>query len=151
MTPNADELFTAYAGAFPAERGGATLIRVLTDLSFRWPARQFAAAHQGRTYMYEFEWRSPAAGGRLGAAHGMELPFVFDTLDAVTGAGGLAGNNPPQLLADHAHRLWIEFATTGKLPWPRFDSRTRPVYQMARGESLHEAPLVAAALLEAAR
>ncbi|MFG1608114.1 carboxylesterase/lipase family protein [Actinoplanes sp. NPDC049265] len=148
MTPRADELFTAYARAFPAERGGATLIRVLSDLSFRRPARQFAQAHPGRTHMYEFEWRSPAAGGRLGAAHGMELPFVFDTLDTVTGPGKLAGDNPPQSLADHTHRLWIDFAATGELPWPPFDPRTRPVYQIARREPIHEEPLVATTLLE---
>lgn len=151
MTSGADELFTAYAGAFPNERGGATLIRVLSDLAFRQPARQFAEAHQGRTSMYEFEWRSPAAGGRLGAAHGMELPFVFDTLDTVTGPKGLAGDNPPQPLADHAHRLWIDFATTGKLPWPLFDPQTRQVYQMARREPIHEDPLVATTVLTTER
>jgi para-nitrobenzyl esterase len=142
MTPRADELFTAYAGAFPGERGGATLIRVLSDLAFRQPARQFAETHQGRTYMYEFDWRSPAAGGRLGAAHGLELPFVFDTLDTVTGPHGFAGLEPPQALADRTHRLWIEFAATGELPWPLFDRETRQVYQLARGESRHEEPLV---------
>jgi para-nitrobenzyl esterase len=149
MTPNSDDLFTAYAGAFPGEHGGVTLIRVLSDLSFRWPARQFAAAHQGRTHMYEFEWRSPAAGGRLGAAHGMELPFVFDTLDTVTGPGRFAGDNPPQHIADRAHRLWIDFAASGTLPWAPFEPQTRQVYQIARGEPVTEAPLVAAALLEA--
>lgn len=149
MAPHAAPLFTAYADAFPHEHGGTTLTRVLTDLSFRWPARQFAAAHQGRTYMYEFEWRSPAAGGRLGAAHGMELPFVFDTLDTVTGPGRFAGNNPPQPIADRAHRLWIDFASSGKLPWHLFDPQTRQVYQIARGEPISEAPLIAAAFLEA--
>ncbi|MFI5841394.1 carboxylesterase/lipase family protein [Catenuloplanes sp. NPDC051500] len=151
MAPNATGLFAAYAGAFPGEPGGATLIRVLSDLSFRAPARLFAEAHQGRTYMYEFEWRSPAAGGRLGAAHGMELPFVFDTLDTVTGLGRFAGNNPPQAIADRAHRLWIDFATSGDLPWPRFGPRSRQVYLIARGEPATEAPLLATTLLAPAR
>jgi hypothetical protein len=39
------------------------------------------------------------------------------------------------------------FATSGKLPWPLFDSETRQVYQIARGESINEAPLIAAAFL----
>jgi para-nitrobenzyl esterase len=151
MTPNAAPLFTAYATAFPKERGGATLTRVLSDLAFRWPARQFAAAHRGRTHMYEFEWRSPAAGGRLGAAHGMELPFVFDTLDTVTGPTGFAGDDPPQHIADHAHRLWIDFAASGELPWPPFDSETRQVYQIAREESVNEPPLIAATVLAPGR
>jgi len=76
----------------------------------------------------------------------MELPFVFDTLDTVTGPRGLAGDNSPQTPADRTHRLWIEFAATGELPWPLFDPRTRPVYQLARGESLSEDPLVATTL-----
>ena len=42
----------------------------MTDLVFRWPARQFAAAHRGRTHLYEFGWRSPACNGELGACHG---------------------------------------------------------------------------------
>jgi para-nitrobenzyl esterase len=34
------------------------------------------AAHTPETYAYLFTWRSPARGGRLGAAHCMEMPFV---------------------------------------------------------------------------
>jgi carboxylesterase type B len=32
------------------------------------------------TYMYEFAWRSPQFNGLLGACHGLEIAFVFDTL-----------------------------------------------------------------------
>ena len=34
------------------------------------------------TYLYEFAWQSPAFHGRLGGCHGLEIPFVFDTLPA---------------------------------------------------------------------
>src|SRR3712207_6878860 len=50
----------------------------------RVPAMRLADAHApapGTTYAYEFAWTSPAFGGRLGACHGLEIPFVFDTLD----------------------------------------------------------------------
>jgi hypothetical protein len=46
--------------------------------------------------MYEFAWRSPQFGGRLGAAHSVEIPFVFDTLGL--GTEPLLGPDPPQSL-----------------------------------------------------
>ena len=47
---------------------------------FRWPSLQLAAAHQAHqasTYVYLFDWESPAFGGVLGSCHALELPFVF--------------------------------------------------------------------------
>jgi hypothetical protein len=44
--------------------------------------------------MYEFAWRSPQMSGRLGAAHAVEIPFVFDTLGL--GTGPMLGRDPPQ-------------------------------------------------------
>lgn len=82
ITSNASELFNAYNDDGTDLRGGAVLSRVLTDMAFRWPARLFAEARTGSTHVYEFDWQSPAAHGRLGAAHGLDLPFVFDTLQA---------------------------------------------------------------------
>ncbi len=83
------------------------MTEAMTDLVFRWPARRFAEGHQGRTHVYEFDWRSPACGGELGACHGIELPFVFDTLDngdrparalpGKTRRSELADRDPPHL------------------------------------------------------
>jgi para-nitrobenzyl esterase len=97
--------------------------------------------------MYELDWRSPAFSGELGAAHGMELPFVFDTLACARGREGLAGEAPPQELADRVHALWVRFATDGTLPWAEFDAETRQVYQLARGDAVHEPVMPAAAFL----
>jgi len=99
---------------------GEVFTETLHNLVFRTPARQFASAHKGRTHMYEFEWRSPACGGELGACHGLELPFVFDTLATCTGPTGIVGENPPDLLAKKVHQIWVEFATNGQLGWPQF-------------------------------
>jgi para-nitrobenzyl esterase len=52
---------------------------------FRGMTRRMAGIHRGRSYVYEFEWRSPAFNGELGAAHAVELPFVFDTLACASG------------------------------------------------------------------
>ena len=145
VAPRSRDLFAAYAQQSPGVRGGGVLARVLTDMAFRWPSRQYAAAHQGRTHVYELDWASPAARGRLGAAHGIELPFVFDTLASTTGPRGLTGTDPPQDLADHVHGTWVRYATDGELPWAEFDSDTRAVYHLAARTARHEPVMPAAA------
>jgi para-nitrobenzyl esterase len=141
LIPNAKELIRAYRRQDRHARGGVILSRILGDLAFRGPARDFAAAHQGRTFFYEFDWDSPASGGRLGAAHGTDLAFVFDTLPAVTGPHGILGTNPPQELADRVHKIWVEFAATGHAPWPQYDADTRIVHRLADAVTLSEEPL----------
>ena len=141
--PDARAVLKAYG--LGKKRAGQALTDAMNDLVFRWPARRWAESHRGRTHFYEFDWRSPAFDGELGACHGMELPFVFDTLASVTGPKGLAGSNPPQELADRVHRLWADFAHDGRLPWPAFDAKKRTVFQLARNEALNEPVMPAAA------
>ncbi|KRB86923.1 carboxylesterase [Sphingomonas sp. Root710] len=144
--PNARKALKAY-GLGTGKKPGEALCDAMSDLVFRWPARRFAEEHKGRTHAYEFDWRSPAFSGELGACHGIELPFVFDTLPTVTGPRGLAGEAPPQALADRLHRIWVDFATDGSLPWAPFDRETRLVYSVVAGEARPEAPMPAAPFL----
>ena len=126
--PRAWAVLKAYgAGKRPA---GCALTDAMTDLVFRWPARRFAEEHRGRTHVYELDWRSPAFGGELGAAHAIDVPFVFDTLACATGPEGLLGEAPPQEIATRMHRLWVDFARDGTLPWSPFDRETRQVYRI---------------------
>jgi para-nitrobenzyl esterase len=143
--PRAWRVLNAYGAG--RRKGGRALTDAMTDLVFRWPARRFAEEHRGRTHVYEFEWRSPAFGGELGAAHAVELGFVFDTLACLTGPEGLLGEAPPQDLATHMHRLWVDFARDGSFPCAPFDRETRQVYRIAAGEALHEPVMPAAAFL----
>lgn len=126
---------------------GRVFTDAMTDLVFRWPSRRFAEEHRGRTHVYEFDWRSPACGGGLGSAHGMELPFMFDTLATVTGPSGLAGEHPPQELADRIHRHWVQFATDGTLPWPEFRREARHVHRLAADQTIDEPVMPAATFL----
>jgi para-nitrobenzyl esterase len=146
VNTQADAIIDAYAAELPGRSGAALLAAALTDLAFRWPARQFAAAHRGRTHVFEFGWRSPAVRGRLGAAHGLDLAFVFDTLAVASGPRGIAGEHPPQDLADHVHGLWVRFATDGTLPWEEFGD-SRQVYQLAERAARHEPTMTAAEFL----
>jgi para-nitrobenzyl esterase len=141
LVPRADDLFRRYARENPGLKGGELLSRILGDLSFRGQARHYAAAHQGRTHFFEFDWDSPAARGRLGAAHGLDLGFVFDTLPVITGPRGMAGENPPQPLADHVHRIWTWFAADGTVPWQEYSAATPAVSRLFAGRVDVERPL----------
>ncbi|WP_037606806.1 carboxylesterase family protein [Streptacidiphilus rugosus] len=120
IRPKAAEILELYGVNQPGTTAGQALTQAQTDLTFRLPARRVAAAHQGRTHFYEFGWRSPALGGRLGACHSLILPFMFNTLSLDTGPDRMAGPNPPQELAERVHRAWIDFATTRDPGWPEY-------------------------------
>ncbi|MES2498038.1 MAG: carboxylesterase family protein [Pseudomonadota bacterium] len=145
--PKARRVLKAYGLGQIGVKPGQALTDAMNDLVFRWPARRFAEEHQGRTHMYQFGWRSPAFKGELGACHGLELPFVFDTLASATGPQGLVGESPPQELATRAHRIWVDFARDGSLPWDAFDRDTRTVYSLTDSMARSEPPMPAAAFL----
>ncbi len=127
-----------------ADAPGDVLAAVMTDWWVRVPAMRLADAHApgaSGTYMYEFAWPSPALGGRLGACHALEIPFVFDTLDLPRQMmGGALGGHPPQQLADTMHRAWIDFASSGDPGWPRYDLAQRCVMRFDLEPSLVEDP-----------
>jgi para-nitrobenzyl esterase len=129
-----------YRAAHPGASSGALLSALQGDWAYRIPVLQLADAHKRArakcpstpnaaahtaTYMYEFAWRSPQFNGRLGACHGLEIPFVFDTLGYRTEP--LLGTDPPQQLADTMHAAWVAFATRGDpgLGWPRYELARR--------------------------
>jgi para-nitrobenzyl esterase len=148
VEPQARAVLEDYRAARPEAAAGAVYAAATTDLVFRWPARRYAAAHRGATHVYEFEWRSNAVGGELGACHGLELPFVFDTLASCSGADGLAGDAPPQELADRVHRLWVNFMSGRALPWAAYDSASRNVRMLAQDVTESEPSMLAARHVE---
>jgi para-nitrobenzyl esterase len=135
----------AYRTAHLDGSPGEVLAAVLTDWWVRVPAIRLADAHASApsgTYMYEFAWPSPAFAGRLGACNGLEIPFVFDTLDLGRRQmlGGALGENPPQQLADTVHGAWVDFAMTGDPGWPRYDLDRRAVMRFDTTVSLLDDP-----------
>ncbi len=100
--------------------------QAVTDRTFRMPALRVAEARTGPgpTFHYEFQWRSPARGG-IGAVHCLDLPFVFDVLDDDQ-VKVVAGEAPPQELADRMHRAWVAFVGNGDPGWPAFNVEQRP-------------------------
>ena len=130
-----------YRANRPAATAGDVLCAVITDRFFRLPT--FAAADArvsaggpAPTYLYEFGWRSPVLD--LGAAHAVEIPYVFDNLEAAD-AAGILGSAPPAGLAADMHATWIRFATTGDPGWQPFDA-SYPVmtWDGERAEVVHD-------------
>ena len=141
----AETALPAYRAAHPDGTPGDVLAAVLTDWWVRVPAIRLADAHapsRAGTFMYEFAWRSPAFEERLGACHGLEIPFVFDTLDLGTRQmlGGALGENPPQQLADAMHAAWVSFARDGDPGWPRYDLAHRVTMRFDVSPSVVEDP-----------
>jgi para-nitrobenzyl esterase len=114
------------AAVYLANRPGATpgdvVCALVTDMFFRNPMfaaaeARYAAGGSANTYIYEFAWRNPVQD--LGAAHVVELPFVFDNLS--TPDVPVSAELPEDLAAE-MHGAWIRFATTGDPGWKPFDA-----------------------------
>ena len=142
--PDPERLIRAYRARRPRARPGDVYSAVMTDWYFRIPTVHMAerrARGPAATWVYEFTWPSPAFRRALGACHALELPFVFDTLDApyLTGPEGLLGttdtveDNRLSELATRTHAAWVAFARRGDPGWPPYSSERRIVMQI--GES----------------
>lgn len=118
-----------YRAASPGAGPGTVLCEIATDWYFRIPALRLAEAVPG-SHVYEFGWESPVGG--LGAFHGLEVPFVFDTV-ADPGVAPLAGAEPPRALAAEMHRAWVRLATTGDPGWPAYLPGRRSVGRFGNG------------------
>ena len=107
---------------------GDVLAAVITDWFFRVPAIRVAearcAAGADRTWMYRFDYPEPADNHGFGACHGVEVPFVFDTV-ARNFVPALIGDAPSQAVADRVHRVWVDFITRGNPGWARYDTAGR--------------------------
>lgn len=116
---------TAGPSDAPRERWAA----FQTDRAFRYPALRLANAHSARqpaTYTYRFDWSPPLAGRRVGAFHGIDLPFVFGTLSDGWLGPTLGLQPSARRLSRRLQDAWIAFARGGDpahsgLPdWPPY-------------------------------
>jgi len=95
----------------------AVVGRYITDRMFRTLALRIAAARgDAPTWLYRFSWRSPNFGS---AVHCVDVPFFFDCLHSDR-VDAIAGDTPPQALADDVHGGAVSFVAQGHPGWPRF-------------------------------
>lgn len=114
----------AALAALEAERPGLSLTQYeevfLSRAVYREPAIRTLQAHAaagGTGYGYEFAWVPAFEGGRLGAAHGFDEPFVFGSLDNMPLA---AGDLRARELSQRMMGELVAFARSGSVDWPPF-------------------------------
>lgn len=137
---NAEAVVEAYAKRLPKATAPALFAAIRTDGMFRLPSLRFADAQEkhGRTYVYRFDWQ-PTADAPYGAAHCIELPFVFgnfaDWDNAPVPPAMLAGGDRAAMtrLAHQMMGAWCAFARSGDPnhaglpkwePWSRAQRRS---------------------------
>ncbi|MFD9697509.1 carboxylesterase/lipase family protein [Lentzea sp. NPDC059081] len=136
--PDPVRLVKTYREQRPAAADGEIRSAILGDALFGAGTWALAEAHGSRTFAYEFAWRSPALSRELGAAHTVELPFVFGRtgLPGLRGPNGVLGaDDPPSSLVTRVHRTWVRFARTGDPGWPAYtaDRRTTMRFDLDSG------------------
>jgi para-nitrobenzyl esterase len=150
LGPLADQLVEHYRDHYPQRSAVRAWVEIVGELVFRIPSIRLAEVQSGLgapVYMYRFDWKSPTFGGRLGAAHALELPFVWNRLDLPM-APILLGNDlfPLQPLATAMHGAWAQFIRTGDpngggLPhWPRYDAERRSTLLIDRDSHVADDP-----------
>jgi para-nitrobenzyl esterase len=120
------EILAMYRKYYPEKSPFLIQAMMLTDAGFRRSAIKQAelkaAQGKGAIYMYQWEWPTPAFGGRYGAIHGLDVSGSFR--EARDG-------NDAARVADQLSSTWVAFARTGDPnnsripPWPTFDAKTR--------------------------
>ena len=124
-------------------------VAIGTDNVFRWPSLQLAAAQHANgaaTYVYLFDWESPAFGGTLGSCHALELPFVFGAV-GVPAVQLFTGSGPEvETLSSQMQAAWLSFArsgdpsSSGSLDWPKWDPASRATMRFGHDSGMVNAP-----------
>jgi len=123
------DLADKYRAAGRGKTAGEVFTALQSDFIFRLPANKVLESQAkagGKTWAYSFGWKSPAANGRLGAAHSVDLAYTFKTHHVDNPrVKNTVGENPCDALADAMHKAWVSFAKTGDPGWSPFDLEER--------------------------
>lgn len=125
---------------------GDALSRIQTDYFYGKPTLALEKLlHQANcpTFLYRFEWQSPLYGGRLGAAHAMEIPFVLGNTHS-SRAQEFIGALAPGALAHDMHTRWARFVRGDAMPdWADAGQRLRVFKKVKEiGTTEYESPLM---------
>ena len=111
--------------------------RINTDNAMWLAALRFASAYaqHAPVWMYRFDWT--AAEPSLGAPHGIDIPFPFDTIEVGGWERFVSDPDEAHDLAITMQTLWSAFARTGDpsietTNWPQYDTDRRSTLILGR-------------------
>ncbi|KKM89768.1 hypothetical protein LCGC14_1245360 [marine sediment metagenome] len=122
---------------------------ILTDYTFHISSiriAEYQSQHQPNTFMYLFTWKSPLEGGKYGAMHILELPFVFGLMGDKAMGVYPRRTQETQELSEKMMDAWISFARTGNpnhenIPaLPPYDLQTRATIVFDKDITIVEDP-----------
>ena len=129
--PEAGALWAAYESPLDPRPPWQRLAAAETDLYYQVPLLRRGAAYvrhsqgKGACWLYRFDAPSPALKGQLGASHGLEVPYLFGTLDHPS-VRRFAGTDPVRwALAETFQRQWLAFATGEGPSWKAWSETTQ--------------------------
>ncbi|AHE55670.1 carboxylesterase/lipase family protein [Sphingomonas sanxanigenens] len=128
-----DHVIRRYRELYPDRTPGQILLAA-TTAGRSWPGHLIQAEERAKlgapTWMYQLDFPCPEAGGIFGAFHSLDIPLVFDNVDA---PGARTGNGADaRRLAGQMADAFIALAARGDpnggaLPaWPQFELTQRP-------------------------
>ncbi len=119
--------------AYGTDRAGGLLLS--RDAIFTMPMIHFADRHRvhAPTWMYRFDWPTPAFGGHLGAMHALEVFLMW--MDPERRGVQMVLGGPPsaavRALALRMKQHWVRFVRDGDPGWPRYDAaRTTKIFNL---------------------
>lgn len=129
VADTARRLITHYRslGSDSRNPNAAAFADIETELRFRDPMLRYALARGRNTWMYRFDWPSPALRGWLGATHAIEIPFVFGNFELPSIAKFVGAGPDASALSQKMMALWAGFARDGHPPqsWEPFAPERR--------------------------
>ncbi|WP_417209737.1 carboxylesterase/lipase family protein [Antarctobacter sp.] len=127
----ATQIHKRYRSVYPDESHSMLMFLAASDFIFKkttWGMAEMQS-RQAPAWAFHFEWNTPVEGGRMGAVHTLEVPFVFGTTAA---ARPCIGDGPEvEPLAERMMATWAAFARQGdpnnaSLPaWPQYSATDR--------------------------
>lgn len=121
------EVIEAYRRKLGDGSPGDVFAQIAGDWYFLLPALEHAEAREkggGTTWAYRFDRPLVQENNRFGAAHTVETPFVFNTIDKPELARTI-GSAPSRAVAKAAHEVWVRFVRDGDPGWPPYTGELR--------------------------
>ena len=113
----------------------------MDELMFRVPMLKQLNVQSAFNKTFCYYWSYPGSNADLGAAHSVELLFVFD-LRCVGTTSAFNGTNIPEEIFASVQQMWTNFArcgnpSTDKVKWEPYSEKDQDVLDIAGPGDLH--------------